>query len=302
MSFNFTQEQCLNGFIPSGPPLFSQNHGCAAGIVLKGSKIAASLAELVSGIGMQRDGTGQSSCLTTFGQVSYQIFEQVKVNLSGVWQKPASGFIKLGTLTIPLSNLKQQTGSSVRAKASHATSVTETADGVLANSATGSIAIMLDSEVDGGNKLGFWLEVQKSSLGSLKWGVSLSDTPSGELGWESDPIRSDGVGCSGGRGEEESDAEELGRGGVRGGGGGGHGVADHPPHDRGRLRRERYPPSQRHLQDPREGHRVLQQARRCLLKSGEDGATGSVADEDLKAWDAEFVKVDQATLFDLILV
>ncbi|THU69378.1 hypothetical protein C4D60_Mb08t13780 [Musa balbisiana] len=36
-------------------------------------------------------------------------------------------------------------------------------------------------------------------------------------------------------------------------------------------------------------------------KSGEDGATGSVADEDLKAWDAEFVKVDQATLFDLIL-
>lgn len=25
-------------------------------------------------------------------------------------------------------------------------------------------------------------------------------------------------------------------------------------------------------------------------------------DEDLKAWDAEFIKVDQATLFDLILV
>jgi S-phase kinase-associated protein 1 len=26
------------------------------------------------------------------------------------------------------------------------------------------------------------------------------------------------------------------------------------------------------------------------------------SDEDLKAWDAEFVKVDQATLFDLVLV
>ncbi|URE23700.1 hypothetical protein MUK42_18212 [Musa troglodytarum] len=173
------QEQCLNGFIPSGPPLFGQNHGCAAGIVLKGSKIAASLAELVSGIGMQRDGTGQSSCLTTFGQISYQLFERVKVNLSGVWQKPASGFIKLGTLTIPLSNLKQQTG----AEASRATAVTETADDVLANSAPGSIAIMLDSEVNGSNKLGFWLEVQKSSPGLLKWGMSLSDTPSGELGW-----------------------------------------------------------------------------------------------------------------------
>ncbi|CAL9146733.1 unnamed protein product [Musa hybrid cultivar] len=173
------QEQCLNGFIPPGPPLFNQNHGCAAGIVLKGTKIAGSLAELVSGIGMQRDGTGQSSCLTTFGQVSYQLFERVKVNLSGVWQKPASGFIKLGTLTIPLSNLKQQTG----AEASHAIAVTEPADGDLANSAAGSIAIMLDSEVDGSNKLGFWLEVQKSSPGSPKLGVSLSNTPSGELGW-----------------------------------------------------------------------------------------------------------------------
>ena len=26
------------------------------------------------------------------------------------------------------------------------------------------------------------------------------------------------------------------------------------------------------------------------------------SDDDIKAWDAEFVKVDQATLFDLILV
>ena len=32
----------------------------------------------------------------------------------------------------------------------------------------------------------------------------------------------------------------------------------------------------------------------------EDRATGTV-DDDLKAWDTEFVKVDQATLFDLIL-
>ncbi|KAH7567105.1 hypothetical protein JRO89_XS07G0017400 [Xanthoceras sorbifolium] len=32
----------------------------------------------------------------------------------------------------------------------------------------------------------------------------------------------------------------------------------------------------------------------------DDRATGNV-DDDLKAWDAEFVKVDQATLFDLIL-
>lgn len=35
-------------------------------------------------------------------------------------------------------------------------------------------------------------------------------------------------------------------------------------------------------------------------KGGEDRSSN--ADDDLKAWDAEFVKVDQATLFDLILV
>ena len=34
--------------------------------------------------------------------------------------------------------------------------------------------------------------------------------------------------------------------------------------------------------------------------ASEDRSTSS--DDDLKAWDAEFVKVDQATLFDLILV
>lgn len=37
-------------------------------------------------------------------------------------------------------------------------------------------------------------------------------------------------------GREQGDAEELGRGGVRAGGGGGDGVADDETHDRGRLR------------------------------------------------------------------
>ncbi|XP_074570039.1 SKP1-like protein 1A isoform X1 [Curcuma longa] len=36
--------------------------------------------------------------------------------------------------------------------------------------------------------------------------------------------------------------------------------------------------------------------------SSQDGAPGGVEDEGFKAWEAEFVKVDQATLFDLILI
>lgn len=36
--------------------------------------------------------------------------------------------------------------------------------------------------------------------------------------------------------------------------------------------------------------------------AGQNGVPGGVEDEGFKAWEAEFVKVDQATLFDLILV
>ncbi|KAG1359439.1 SKP1-like protein 1 [Elaeis guineensis] len=36
-------------------------------------------------------------------------------------------------------------------------------------------------------------------------------------------------------------------------------------------------------------------------KSATDDTSSKLGEEDLKTWDAEFVKVDQATLFDLIL-
>nr|CAD1818947.1 unnamed protein product [Ananas comosus var. bracteatus] len=132
-------------------------------------------------------------------------------------------------------------------------------------------------------------------------------------------IRSDPIhGVRGGDDDEEDDhAEELGRGGVRGGGGGGHGVADDPPHDRGRLRRERDPP-------PNVTSKILSKvieyckkhvdaaakpsdeagaaaAAAAAAAGGVGGKASAVPEDDLKAWDAEFVKVDQTTLFDLIL-
>ncbi|KAK4795960.1 hypothetical protein SAY86_028286 [Trapa natans] len=36
-------------------------------------------------------------------------------------------------------------------------------------------------------------------------------------------------------------------------------------------------------------------------KSEERPSTATATEEDLKVWDADFVKIDQATLFDLIL-
>ncbi|RWV87843.1 hypothetical protein BHE74_00038044 [Ensete ventricosum] len=59
-------------------------------------------------------------------------------------------------------------------------------------------------------------------------------------------------------------------------------VADDQAHDGGRLLRERRP--------------------RSTLTSPPTPPMSNVPDEELKAWDADFVKVDQATLFHLVLV
>lgn len=47
--------------------------------------------------------------------------------------------------------------------------------------------------------------------------------------------------------------------------------------------------------------KVIEYCKKHVEASKSDDRT-AVADEELKGWDAEFVKVDQATLFDLILV
>uniref|UniRef100_A0A7N0U357 SKP1-like protein n=1 Tax=Kalanchoe fedtschenkoi TaxID=63787 RepID=A0A7N0U357_KALFE len=47
--------------------------------------------------------------------------------------------------------------------------------------------------------------------------------------------------------------------------------------------------------------KVIEYCKRHVESVKTEGAAASGADEDLKTWDADFVKVDQATLFDLIL-
>ncbi|XP_074558571.1 uncharacterized protein LOC141814513 [Curcuma longa] len=174
------QVHCRSGFAPSGPPLFDQHHDGAIGISFNGSKIKASFAELFSGIGMPHDSSSERTFLSTFARVSYQPSEEVKVNISSLWQTPGTGFMKFGMLAVPLNNVRQQTESSGAARASKIKK--ESVDTSLTKSA-GAIAIMLDSEVDDSTKLGVWLEVQKSNSGVLKWGMFLSDIPYEEVGW-----------------------------------------------------------------------------------------------------------------------
>ncbi|CAI9113650.1 OLC1v1014289C1 [Oldenlandia corymbosa var. corymbosa] len=93
---------------------------------------------------------------------------------------------------------------------------------------------------------------------------------------------------------KENRVEELGRRGFRGGGRGGAAIEDDQTHDRGRLRRQRNPSPQL---TGKILAKVIEFCKRHVVV--EDNTTKS--DEDLKSFDEDFVKVDQDTLFDLIL-
>ncbi|XP_072954006.1 uncharacterized protein [Typha angustifolia] len=177
---NLSQGHNSDGLSLSGPPLFSQHHDCAAGFAFRGSNIAACLAELISGPGMQQAAAGINSSLTTFGQVMYQPVEEVKFTLSGLWKasRSSSWLLKHGTLAIPLGSLRQLMSSEVRQVSPSA--MTRRAP---ESSSVGTIALMLGSEFDQSTKLEGWLQADRSVFGSWQWGISLSDIPENELGW-----------------------------------------------------------------------------------------------------------------------
>ncbi|KAJ6813661.1 uncharacterized protein M6B38_142565 [Iris pallida] len=167
------------GRVPSlVPPLFNQYHKCGAGVTVKGSDVAVSLAELVSEPGGESNAAGTS--LSTFGQVTYQPSEEFSLTLSCLWRIPStlSYPFKLGKLVIPVGRVKRQTTSDVLVQASSGTKG-KVVDGFSSR----SIALMLESEIGECNKLGGWVEIQKSRSNLLQWGVSYSDTPEDEMGW-----------------------------------------------------------------------------------------------------------------------
>ncbi|ONK72583.1 uncharacterized protein A4U43_C04F20920 [Asparagus officinalis] len=174
---NFEQGRRVGKASSFLPPSFNQHYNCGAGIKVHGSNIAASIAELVSGMQTQPDASFGRS-LSTFGQVSYQPFEETRFTLSCLMQmhKPLSYLFKFGTLAIPTGHLKQQNSEVQGQESSSARS--KKADGI----SSGSIALMLDSQLDESTNLSGWIELQKSSK-LLQWGASLSDIPEDELGW-----------------------------------------------------------------------------------------------------------------------
>ncbi|KAF0929726.1 hypothetical protein E2562_024418 [Oryza meyeriana var. granulata] len=94
----------------SEPPSFSERHDCGAGLSIKGPKFRASMAKLIFGSPGDQGGGDHvvPNRLTTFGKVSYEVADDVKLSLSGLWQvrPPSSRFSNLGALAVPLGSLK----------------------------------------------------------------------------------------------------------------------------------------------------------------------------------------------------
>ena len=139
--------------------------------------------------------------MTTFGQVSYKPANDVKLNLSGLWQVRSLSprFNNLGILAIPLGSLKAENPTEAdteeQAELSvklhhHAGANLHTVESTVAVHGVSpaphlaqSIALMVDCELYETLKTEAWFQMERSKHGPVRWGFSLSDIPENELGW-----------------------------------------------------------------------------------------------------------------------
>uniref|UniRef100_A0A1D1YAW0 Major core protein n=1 Tax=Anthurium amnicola TaxID=1678845 RepID=A0A1D1YAW0_9ARAE len=162
------------------PPLLSQCLGCATGLRVKCSNITASVAQSVSRLDMQLFSSVRR-CLGTFGQVNCEILDGTTVSLLGLWQMPRSSSqpTRNGTLAVRTVGLGPHASS--QTDAGHTSSIV--ARGQMDNVSSGSVAVMLESELDESSRIRGWVELLKSDFKSLQWALSISDTPEDEVGW-----------------------------------------------------------------------------------------------------------------------
>lgn len=143
--------------------------------------VVASLAQLVSGLGMQTNSAEIMRCFSTFGQVVYQLSQSTRISLLGVHRMPKLSNRRpcLGAMTIPVGIIRRRKLSE--------TSVEENGPQIetykYRDLLDGSIALMLESELDESTRIGGWVEMKQSNTRHLQWAVSMSDTPADEIGW-----------------------------------------------------------------------------------------------------------------------
>ncbi|TVU07581.1 hypothetical protein EJB05_40943, partial [Eragrostis curvula] len=128
------------------PPLLIKSHRYGAGLILRSKDFAASLAELISGAGKPVNAGEASRVFTGFGQMSYQIADDIKMTMSAAWHGPS---------LIPRTRKPTSGG-----------------------------CLDFELKVDEDSRIGAWIEFdKKSNSRSLRWALTLSDTPEDDLGW-----------------------------------------------------------------------------------------------------------------------
>ncbi|XP_008221226.1 PREDICTED: uncharacterized protein LOC103321216 [Prunus mume] len=180
-----------------GPPLLNQHNGSAVGLMVKKSNTVASLAQFVSGLGAQVGSGRVELCLSTFGQIVCQLPGGTKLSLLGLHQMPSlsSEYVdhRIGALTIPLGSSTHDRSHEtiVEGSLTHHRSPEAMVEAYVpplgSNSpekgSSGSIALMLESEVDEMTKIGGWIEMKQSNPRHLEWAVSVSDDSEDSVGW-----------------------------------------------------------------------------------------------------------------------
>lgn len=175
------QGKGLTGVSSCGPPLLNLHNGSAIGLMVKKSNIVASLAQFVSGLGMPLDSGSIEHCFSTFGQVLYQLPRGTKLSLLGLLQVPKllRQCANHGPLTLSFGGYRRQEAYEGMVE-EFVPPMGTSSEG---NASTGSIALMLESEIDEFTKIGGWIEMKNSNLKYLKWAVSVSDDSEDSFGW-----------------------------------------------------------------------------------------------------------------------
>lgn len=172
-----------------GPPLLNERNGSAIGLMVKKANAVASLAQFVSGqVGSSRVG----HCFSTFGQVVCQLPARTKLSLLGLHQAPklSSEHVHYVAPAIGLGDLVHHPSPETTVEAYTPPLGTISQENV----STGSIALMLESELDEITKIGGWIEMKQSNPKHLEWAVTISDDSEDSFGW--------GVSLNGGLGAQ----------------------------------------------------------------------------------------------------
>ena len=128
---------------------------------MRKSNVTASLAQIVTGLGMPPSSSITDNRSSTFGQLVYQFSRGSKLSILGLHDMPLSSkkLGRFGALTIPLIGTKTRVPA-------------------------GSIALMAESELDDFTKIGGWVEMDKLNPKYLQLGVTISDvSEDSSFGW-----------------------------------------------------------------------------------------------------------------------